>query len=79
MKPIGEDAQLLLGVDGGGTKTVACLARRSNDGQIVVLGKGRSGPGNPRGPNAELAYRNIAEAKSRRLVLGKRLQQTSHP
>ncbi len=47
MKPIGEDAQLLLGVDGGGTKTVACLARRSNDGQIVVLGKGKSGPGNP--------------------------------
>jgi N-acetylglucosamine kinase-like BadF-type ATPase len=62
MKPEGGETQLLLAVDGGGTKTVACLARRSDDGRIEILGKGKSGPGNPRGPNAQLAYGNIVEA-----------------
>ena len=36
---------VVIGVDGGGTKTVAWIASLS-DG--AVLGKGQAGPGNPR-------------------------------
>ncbi|MCA9261089.1 MAG: hypothetical protein KDA61_17860 [Planctomycetales bacterium] len=42
------DAALLLGVDGGGTKTAAWLARHTARGEFEVLGKGCSGSSNIR-------------------------------
>src|SRR5690606_3301401 len=40
--------ELLLAVDGGGSKTACCLARVEADGELKVLGRGRSGASNPR-------------------------------
>jgi N-acetylmuramic acid 6-phosphate etherase len=51
------NAPLVLGIDGGGTKTVACLA--SGD---EILGRGSAGPGNPRAAGFETAQANIAAA-----------------
>ncbi|MCR4412791.1 MAG: N-acetylmuramic acid 6-phosphate etherase [Thermoguttaceae bacterium] len=40
-------AELVLGIDGGGTKTAAWLARRAEDGEPLVIGQGMSGASNP--------------------------------
>src|SRR5687767_5494710 len=50
---------LVIGVDGGGTKTVAWLARPDDQGHETVLGKGQAGPGNPRAAGFEVAQTNI--------------------
>jgi N-acetylglucosamine kinase-like BadF-type ATPase len=57
-----EASGYLIGVDGGGTKTVAWLVRLSVDGGEVVLGKGQAGPGNPRAVGFEVAQTNIEAA-----------------
>jgi len=49
----------VLGIDGGGTKTVAWLAPRT-EGEI--LGRGHAGPGNPRAAGFDLALANIDAA-----------------
>lgn len=49
--------QLVLGIDAGGTKTVAWLARR--DDEKDVLGRGSAGPGNPRAAGFETAFANL--------------------
>jgi N-acetylglucosamine kinase-like BadF-type ATPase len=55
-----DDPQLVLGVDGGGSKTVAWLAPLvGGDG---ALGKGAAGPGNPRAIGFEAAQANIEAA-----------------
>ena len=41
------DEDWVLGVDGGGTKTVAWLARREPTASEDVVGRGRAGPSNP--------------------------------
>lgn len=38
--------QLLLGIDGGGSKTTALVASLDNYGEIIVLGRGQGGPSN---------------------------------
>ncbi len=53
---------LVIGVDGGGTKTVAWLAPLSDDGTGLVLGRGRGGPGNPRAAGFEAAQASIDAA-----------------
>ena len=53
---------LALGVDGGGTKTEAWLARLGEAGQTAVLGRGLAGPSNPRAVGAEVAFQNLSEA-----------------
>jgi N-acetylglucosamine kinase-like BadF-type ATPase len=53
---------LILGVDGGGTKTVAWLAPLDDDSNTVVLGRGQAGPGNPRAAGFETAQANITTA-----------------
>jgi N-acetylglucosamine kinase-like BadF-type ATPase len=53
---------LLLGLDGGGTKTAAWLAPLQDDGTDRVLGRGQSGPGNPRAAGFETALNNIDAA-----------------
>ena len=53
---------LVIGVDGGGTKTVAWLAPLSDDGTGQVLGRGRAGSGNPRAAGFEVAQASIDAA-----------------
>lgn len=53
---------LVIGVDGGGTKTVAWLATLHDVGTETVLGRGRAGPGNPRAAGFEVAQANIDTA-----------------
>ncbi len=56
---------LYLGVDGGGTQTVAWLGRVSEDGQSAqVLGRGVGGPGNPQAIGFEAALSNVESAIS---------------
>src|SRR5689334_7188097 len=52
---------LVIGVDGGGTKTSAWLARLSPSCH-GPLGRGQAGPGNPRAVGFETAPRNIGLA-----------------
>ncbi len=53
---------LLLGIDGGGTKTSALLAARRADAQLATIGRGESGPSNPRAAGWDAALRHIDEA-----------------
>lgn len=57
-EPNGED--LVLGVDGGGSKTVAWVANRN--GETQVLGRGVSGPSNPRSSGIVAATSNLEAA-----------------
>lgn len=50
------NAPLLVGVDGGGTKTVAVVGRRAADGQIECLSYGIAGPANIQTVSAEQAW-----------------------
>ncbi len=52
----------VIGVDGGGTKTVAWLAPLLDDGSTKVLGRGIAGPGNPRAVGFDVAQSNIDAA-----------------
>ena len=54
--------ELVLGVDGGGTKTVAWLATLKAQSAGKPLGSGHSGPGNPRSIGFETALANIDAA-----------------
>ncbi|MEX2176849.1 MAG: BadF/BadG/BcrA/BcrD ATPase family protein [Pirellulaceae bacterium] len=54
--------RLVIGVDGGGTKTLAWLASAVDNGSGAVLGRGLAGPGNPRAVGFEVAQANIAAA-----------------
>jgi N-acetylglucosamine kinase-like BadF-type ATPase len=57
-------ARLLLGVDGGGTKTDAALATLAGDGKIRVIGRGRGGQSNMRVAGRERALASLEEAIS---------------
>ena len=61
---LAEDAELLLGIDGGGTKTVALLARRGKK-DFTLLGKGSGPAGNPRVAGYARAKLAILEAVSK--------------
>jgi N-acetylglucosamine kinase-like BadF-type ATPase len=51
-----------LGVDGGGTKTEAWLARFDDAGEPIVLGRGRAGSSNPRAVGMQTALANLGAA-----------------
>jgi N-acetylglucosamine kinase-like BadF-type ATPase len=54
---------LVVGLDGGGTKTVGLLARVDGpDGEVVVLGRGVGGPGNMHAVGTERAGESLAAA-----------------
>jgi N-acetylglucosamine kinase-like BadF-type ATPase len=55
-----KNTEIVLGVDGGGTKTVAWLAAKDHPADI--LGRGAAGPGNPRAFGFEQAQANIDTA-----------------
>lgn len=48
-----------LGVDGGGTKTEAWLARMGDVGEQVVIGRGKAGSSNPRAVGMDAALTNL--------------------
>jgi N-acetylglucosamine kinase-like BadF-type ATPase len=51
--------KLAIGVDGGGTKTVAWLARASSEGEPEVLGRGLAGSSNWRAIGRDKALENL--------------------
>lgn len=55
---------LILGVDGGGTKTVAWLAARQVGQEPSVIGRGASGPSNIQAVGVDEAIRNLEQAIS---------------
>jgi N-acetylglucosamine kinase-like BadF-type ATPase len=55
-------ADVVIGVDGGGTKTLAFVAPLKDDSNTLVLGRGAAGPGNPRAAGFDIAQANIAAA-----------------
>ncbi|TWU17774.1 BadF/BadG/BcrA/BcrD ATPase family protein [Novipirellula galeiformis] len=50
---------LILGIDGGGSKTVAWLARRNHQCRTETIGRGRSGPSNGRSVGFDQATANL--------------------
>jgi len=65
-------ARLILGVDGGGTKTAAALALLADDGEIRVIGRGRGGQSNMRVAGRERALASLEQAISGALAEGGR-------
>lgn len=55
-------SDIIIGVDGGGTKTVAWLSPLDDAANSIVLGRGQSGPGNPRAVGFDFAQANIFAA-----------------
>lgn len=51
--------KLVIGIDGGGTKTAVQIARLRQDGDIEVLGEGYGGPSNVRAVGAAHAKTNL--------------------
>jgi N-acetylglucosamine kinase-like BadF-type ATPase len=56
---INKGQNLIIGVDGGGTKTAVQIATVAQDGSIEVLGEGYGGPSNVRAVGAEHAKTNL--------------------
>lgn len=63
---------LVIGVDGGGTKTLAWVSPRDDVSNSVVLGRGQAGPGNPRAVGFNAAQQSIANAVSSALTVAGR-------
>jgi N-acetylmuramic acid 6-phosphate etherase len=55
-------ADLVLGIDGGGSKTVALLARRQSDGGWSLVGRGASGASNPQAVGFAAAFQSLDKA-----------------
>lgn len=54
--------RLVIGVDGGGTKTAAWLAAVDADGRVQILGRGTGGASNPRAVGFDVALAHVQEA-----------------
>jgi len=54
--------ELILGIDGGGTETVAWLARRSGADTPQVIGRGTSGGANPQAVGSDAALASLDRA-----------------
>lgn len=54
-----QPGQIVLAVDGGGTKTACCIARILDANQWEVLGNGQAGPSNPRAVGMDIATEAI--------------------
>lgn len=57
-----ESDRLVLGIDGGATKTVAWLARRAAEGEPSIVGRGMAGPVNPQASDFAQALANLDRA-----------------
>ena len=56
------DGGCVLGVDGGGTKTEAWIARCAPSAEPEVIGRGKAGPSNPRAAGFDAAMHNLQAA-----------------
>lgn len=56
-----QPSEYIIAVDGGGTKTVVCLAERAAGGFDGVVGRGIGGPSNPQGVGFPQALANLEE------------------
>jgi len=65
-----QDNKYIVGVDGGGTKTLAVLA--DLNGRIFKMAK--SGPSNPRNVRVKTAAENITEAVGKVLPKNKKVK-----
>jgi len=54
--------QLMLGIDGGGSKTTAVIAKLDSQGEISILGGGRGGPSNVRLAGTEISLASLNQA-----------------
>jgi N-acetylmuramic acid 6-phosphate etherase len=57
-----ESRKLVLGVDGGGTKTVAHLAEVDSAGEVFIIGRGQAGSSNMKAVGVEQALANLSQA-----------------
>jgi N-acetylmuramic acid 6-phosphate etherase len=57
-----ESRKLVLGIDGGGTKTVAHLAEVDTVGEVFTIGRGQSGSSNIKAVGVEHALANLSKA-----------------
>ena len=57
-----ESKRLILGVDGGGSKTAALLARLEDNGDVVIIGFGQGGPSNLRLAGKEQSLASLDHA-----------------
>lgn len=64
MKPTSSQdrPRLLLGVDGGGSKTAAAVASLDSSGQMIILGRGLAGPSNLRLAGREQSIASLNQA-----------------
>jgi N-acetylmuramic acid 6-phosphate etherase len=53
---------LLLGIDGGATKTIVCLATSSAAGRPAIIGRGVAGPSNPQAVRFDRVLENLDSA-----------------
>ena len=60
--------RFLLGVDGGGSKTVALVAALDESGEIQVIGRGRGGPSNLRLSGKEQSLNSLDQAIDEALI-----------
>ena len=57
-----QHGQHVIAVDGGGTKTVACLATITGSGAEGIIGRGASGPSNPHAVGMPQALNHLGQA-----------------
>lgn len=54
--------RLIIGIDGGGTKTVAMLGQTNDANEVIILGEGFAGPSNQRAVGPVMAMSNLDKA-----------------
>ncbi len=57
-----ESHRLIIGIDGGGTKTVALLGQVNDANEVIILGEGFAGPSNQRAVGPVMAMSNLDKA-----------------
>jgi N-acetylglucosamine kinase-like BadF-type ATPase len=62
-------SRYVLGVDGGGSKTMALVGALDESGQMVILGRGRGGPSNLRLSGKEQSLNSLDQAIDEALLL----------
>ena len=61
-------SRYLLGIDGGGSKTAALIASLDENGEMLVIGRGRGGPSNLRLAGKELSLASLNQAVDEAMI-----------
>jgi N-acetylmuramic acid 6-phosphate etherase len=59
---VNESRSLVLGIDGGGSKTAAWLSRKNESGEWTIVGRGVAGASNPQAVGFAMAFCNLDSA-----------------